>query len=68
MAKKSRTHVITIKARFNAELTAKEARYAVWNAIQGYQMYGDGKQSKRDEAAEGRNSEPYDTGKITVRR
>jgi hypothetical protein len=65
---KSRTHVITVRARFNAPLTSKEARYAVWNAIQDHELFGDGKQSKRGEEIFGRNAEPYDTGKITVRR
>jgi hypothetical protein len=65
---KSRSHAITIRARFNAPLTSREARYAVWNAIQGYELYGDGKQTKRQEECDGRNMEPYDTGKITVRR
>ena len=65
---KQKTHTVTIKVRFDAALTAKEARYAVWNVFQDYQMYGDGKQTKRDEEAWGRNSEPYDEAKVTVKR
>lgn len=65
---KTRTHIITIRARFDAPLSAKEARFAVWNALQGYQLYGDGKQTKRDENENGRYGEPYSYGKITVRR
>jgi hypothetical protein len=65
---KSRSHTVTIRARFDAPLTSKEARYAVWNSIHGYEMYGDGRQTKRQEEDEGRFMEPFGKGKITVRR
>jgi hypothetical protein len=65
---RQKTHTITITARFDAPLTAKEARYAVWNSIQYLEMFGEGKQSKRDEMAWGRNREPYGVGKFSVRR
>ncbi len=58
-------HIITIKARFDAKLTAKQARYAVWNAINGTDLWGDGRLTKRDPLD---TSEPYGKGKITVRR
>lgn len=65
---KSKVHELTIKVRFDAPLTRKEARYAVWNAIQYIKLYGDGKQSKRRENEEGRNAEPYSYGSVKVAR
>lgn len=65
---KARSHLITIRASFDTPLTAKEARYAVWNTIQGLNMYGNGKLSPANEKAWGRGLEPYGEGKISVRR
>ncbi len=61
---RAKTHEITIKVKFNAEVGTKEARYAVWNAIHDYDLYGDGKPRRGDD----RTMEPYDTGRISVRR
>ncbi len=65
---KARSHLITIRASFDTPLSAKEARYAVWNTIQGLSMYGNGKLTQAEEKAWGRGFEPYGKGKITVRR
>ena len=67
-ARGTKSHLITIRASFDAPLTAGEARHAVWNSIHGYKMFGDGSQTKRQEEFDGRNTAPFGTGKITVRR
>jgi hypothetical protein len=66
--KASKTHEITIKARFDAPLTRRQARYAVWNAIADYTLYGDGKPTARERRDGDIGAEPFGTGKIMVRR
>lgn len=66
--KTSKTHEITIKARFDAPLTRRQARYAVWNAIHEYQLFGDGKPTARERRDGDIGDEPYGQGKIMARR
>lgn len=40
-ARKSRSHLVTVRARFDTALSAKEARRAVWNVCEGLEMYGE---------------------------
>lgn len=56
MAGKSKVHEIVIRIRVNKPITAKQARYAVWNAVQDFELWG----SEDD-------LEPWAKGKITVR-
>ena len=65
---KSRVHDIVVKARFDNALTAKEARYAVWNHVHELDLWGDGKPDRYDRDAGIRSAEPYGQGEITVRR
>lgn len=52
-----KTHEVTIRVTFDKPMTAKAARYAVWNAIQDHELWGmDNKE------------EPFGYGKIKVRR
>jgi hypothetical protein len=62
---KSKSHEVTIRLRFDAPVTLREARYAAWNHLQDMKLYGDGKPSKDYPY---RDAEPYGEGKITVRR
>ncbi|THK34009.1 hypothetical protein EHS39_33065 [Ensifer sp. MPMI2T] len=64
---KSKVHEVKIKVRFDAPLTAKQARYAVWNHISDHQLYGDGKPTAGDPDSHC-TREPYGEGKISVRR
>ncbi|BCH33202.1 hypothetical protein MesoLjLc_51320 [Mesorhizobium sp. L-8-10] len=59
---KSKVHEVTIKVRFDTPVTAKQARYAVWNQFQGMTLYGNGRDNEHS------NMEPYDKAKITVGR
>lgn len=52
---KSKTHTVEIKIRVDTAITARQARYAVWNAIHGFTRYG-------DKSAQ----EPFTNGKISV--
>lgn len=65
MAKKQRSHLVPIRIRFDAPVTAKEARYAAWNHFQDYEMFGDGKPCRGDDE---RDAEPYGQARVTVRR
>lgn len=66
--KKQRIHEVVVKARFDAPMTAKQARYAVWNHVHGLKMYGDGKPRKNDPDSLIYHQEPYDLGQISVSR
>lgn len=68
MRGKSKVHEITIKVRFDADLTPSEARFAVWNHIGSMTLYGDGKPDAYDRAMGIRSNEPYGEGRIIVRR
>lgn len=57
--KLSRSHVITIRITVNRPISKRQAQYAAWNALHGYDLYGNGK---------GDSAEPFDTGKIRVRK
>lgn len=63
--KKERSHEVTIRVRFDAPVTAKEARYAVWNNFHGHVMWGGGKPRRNDDY---RDPEPFDKATVTVRR
>lgn len=66
MAKRAtRSHVVMVRATFDAPLTPAEARYAVWNNFNDVEFYGDGKPDKDDH---GYWPEPYGRAKLTVRR
>jgi hypothetical protein len=56
MADKSKVHEIVIRIRVNKPITAKQARYAAWNAIHAIELWGN-----EDDL------EPWAKGKITVR-
>lgn len=57
MPVRSKTHLVTVRLRVDKPITAVQARYAVWNAIDGLDLYGAGDAP-----------EPWSTGKIRVRR
>lgn len=54
---RSKTHLVTVRLRVDKPITAAQARYAVWNAIDCLDLYGDGDAT-----------EPWSAGKIRVRR
>lgn len=66
MTKRAKTHRITIVARFDTVLTAKEAKYALWNSIGGLEMYGEGRQTREDRALGYRSAEPFGEGILRV--
>jgi len=67
-ARKTKSHFITVRATFDAPITAGEARRSVWNHIHDFELYGDGKQTKREEAEDGRHNEPFSYGKLSVKK
>lgn len=52
---KAKSHTVAIKMTVNRPITARQARFAVWNAINGLELYG-----------EGSDEEPFERGKIRV--
>ncbi|EUB97271.1 hypothetical protein PMI07_000847 [Rhizobium sp. CF080] len=56
---KSTTHEITIRVRFDALLSKKQAVYAVRNHLQDHTIYGDGRLNPMA-------AEPYSVAKIRV--
>lgn len=47
--KRAKVHKVTIAVHFDAPLTAREARHAVWNNLDNHVFYGDGKEQRHDE-------------------
>lgn len=48
-AKRGKMHTVAVVARFDAPMSASDAAFAVWNAIGGLEMYGNGKLKKGEE-------------------
>lgn len=57
MPVRSKPHLVTVRLRVDKPITTAQARYAVWNAIDGEVLYGAG------DAAE-----PWNTERIRVLR
>lgn len=55
MSTLQRTHLITIRLRVDKPITAKQARFAAWNAIHDLDLYG-----------AGTAVEPWAKGKVLV--